>query len=183
MASRVVGVPDEHTRDAGIQADGHETSHGEAALGRSDVGDDGITNDGDGQSEEHDDASEFETVGDESDCDFEEQGDRFSLVTLLVRLFEEGDMLTSYGCRYGVGDDGPELGLVGIGGDVHVVDYGGQLEVHGKSHIITHHLEHLECWGHLRRGRKNTVLKGWRNMPWRLTRPGYSECPFSPLTT
>ncbi len=35
--------------------------------------------------------------------------------------------LTGYGGGDGVGDDGPELGLVGVGGEVHVVNDCGEL--------------------------------------------------------
>lgn len=78
MACRVVGIPHEHTGDAGIQADGHETGHGEAGLGRGDIGNDGVAYDGDGQGEEHDDTSKFEAVGEEGDGDFEGEGNRLA---------------------------------------------------------------------------------------------------------
>lgn len=69
VASRVVGVPDEHARDAGVQAGGHEAGHCEAGLRRGHVGDGGIACDGDGQGEEHDDPAELEAVGEESNGD------------------------------------------------------------------------------------------------------------------
>ena len=52
-----------------------------------DVSDDSVANNSKGKSEEHDYATEFEAIGD------------------------DGDHHCDYGCN-GVGDDGPELGLV-----------------------------------------------------------------------
>lgn len=71
MTSRVVRVPHEHTRDAGVQTDGHETGHCKSSLSRSDVRDGSIACDGDWQGEEHDDTSELQAVREKGDSDCE----------------------------------------------------------------------------------------------------------------
>jgi hypothetical protein len=68
-----------------------------------DVCDDGVADDGEGEGEEHDDAAEFEAVGEDGDDDGEDGGD-------------------------GVGDDGPELDFVG-GVAAEGLDDGGELGV------------------------------------------------------
>lgn len=45
-----------------------------------------------------------------------------SVHLIMVLIGISRGTLTCDGCCYGVGDDGPELSLVGVGGYVHLVD-------------------------------------------------------------
>lgn len=97
VTSRVIRVPDENTRHAAVHPDSHETGHAEPDIGRRDVADDRVANDGDEKSEEHDDTPELETVRGKSYGDRDWRG-------------------------HGVGNHGPQLTLVGVGCDFEVVD-------------------------------------------------------------
>lgn len=69
MSSRVVRVPDQHARHGAVHAHGHEASHSEADAGRLDVSNSCVAGDGDGQHDEHGNATELDAVGDEGDED------------------------------------------------------------------------------------------------------------------
>ena len=66
MTSGIIRHPHQDTRDTGVLACGHEEGHSVLDMRILDVGDDGVSDDGDGESEEHYCASEAEAVGD--DC-------------------------------------------------------------------------------------------------------------------
>lgn len=67
MAGAIVRVPDQHTGHTGIHSDSHETGHAESNLGRGDIRDDCIPNDGNGKGEEHDGSSKLHAVGNKGD--------------------------------------------------------------------------------------------------------------------
>jgi hypothetical protein len=70
VTGRVVGVPDQDTRHTGVHAGRHQESHAVLDFGVVDVRDHGVPDDGDGESEEHDYASEFDAIGQERHDDF-----------------------------------------------------------------------------------------------------------------
>ena len=63
MPSRIIGVPDKNTGYAAIHSNRHQACHSKTDFGRGDIGNNGVANDGNGQSEEHHDAPEFEAIG------------------------------------------------------------------------------------------------------------------------
>lgn len=91
-------------------------------MGRGDIGNNGVANDGNGKSEEHHDAPEFEAIrgkGNEN-CTF------VSVVswTGAKRISRERTCDWGGNC---VWDDRPQLGLVGVGCDLQIVENGWEL--------------------------------------------------------
>jgi hypothetical protein len=90
MPRAIIRVPDQHTRHTSIHSRGHHESHPILDLRVFDtlVGDDGVANNRGDENKEHDYATEFKAIGDDSNDNCAD------------------------GCD-GVGDDGPELCFVG----------------------------------------------------------------------
>lgn len=99
MACRVVRVPGQNTRDRGVHARGHEEGHPVLDFGGGSDADDGIADNGNREGGEHDGSAQGQAVGHEGCDDGEESGD-------------------------GVGDYGPELCFVGVGGEAAFDDSG-----------------------------------------------------------
>lgn len=68
MTSRIIGVPYQNRRYRGIHPSGHQESHAVFDLGvvDSDISNDGISDYGRDKSEEHNDSTKLEAIGDNS---------------------------------------------------------------------------------------------------------------------
>lgn len=106
MPSAVIRIPDQHARDTGIHARGHQKRHPifHFRVCNADVSDDCVSDDGGDEHEEHDYPTEFEAIG------------------------HDGDDDCQHGCN-GVGDHRPELGFVGRIAEFH--DDGWEEETKG----------------------------------------------------
>lgn len=102
MPSRIVRVPNKDTRDTRVHPRCHQKSHTVFSLCRVNISHSSVACNGDGKSEEHNNSSEFDAVGEEGD-DYGQDG------------------------GYGVGNDCPELDLVRVGGEATFVDNGRKL--------------------------------------------------------
>lgn len=71
MSRRIIRIPNQHTRNTSIHARSHQKRHPILHLWMldADISYHGVADDGGEQGDEHDDAAEFEAVGDEGDED------------------------------------------------------------------------------------------------------------------
>lgn len=69
VARRVVGKPSKDGRHAAVQARGHQERHAVLDVGTVHIGNHGIPDNGNGHRDEHNDATDLEMVGSESDND------------------------------------------------------------------------------------------------------------------
>lgn len=116
-------------------------------MGRGDIGNNGVANDGNGKSEEHHDAPEFEAIRGKCNENY-----TFMSAVSWTEAEKKKKKSTARTCDRGgngVWDNRPQLGLVGTGCDLQIVENGWELR--HVSHLGLKKMQSAERTANLQR--------------------------------